>query len=65
MLMAMCIHGQQVRANIKKECDYENLASFQDRMWRKTRSRTSNPLCVGTDPNRNWDYHWCESKHVD
>jgi len=31
-----------------------------DRMWRKTRSpNTPNP-CVGTDPNRNWDDHWCE-----
>jgi len=31
-----------------------------DREWRKTRSpNTPNP-CVGTDPNRNWDNHWCE-----
>ena len=27
-----------------------------DRMWRKTR-RPNNLLCVGTDPNRNWDSH--------
>ncbi|KAE8616770.1 hypothetical protein XENTR_v10008883 [Xenopus tropicalis] len=26
-----------------------------DRMWRKTRSPNSGSLCVGTDPNRNWD----------
>lgn len=32
-----------------------------NRMWRKTRSPTSNPLCKGTDPNRNWDNHWCEN----
>ncbi|XP_071944571.1 carboxypeptidase B-like [Antedon mediterranea] len=29
-----------------------------DRMWRKTRS--PNNRCVGTDPNRNWDYHWSD-----
>ncbi|XP_005365842.1 carboxypeptidase A1 [Microtus ochrogaster] len=26
-----------------------------NRMWRKTRSRTQGSLCVGADPNRNWD----------
>lgn len=33
------------------------LPSFfpQNRMWRKTRSRTPGSLCVGVDPNRNWD----------
>ncbi|CAF1203664.1 unnamed protein product [Rotaria sordida] len=31
-----------------------------DRLWRKTRSKTSDPNCFGADPNRNWDYHWCE-----
>ncbi|XP_071488106.1 carboxypeptidase B-like [Diadema antillarum] len=30
-----------------------------NRMWRKTRSRTRNPLCPGVDPNRNWDNNWC------
>ncbi|CAF3209194.1 unnamed protein product [Rotaria sp. Silwood2] len=30
-----------------------------DRLWRKTRSKTSAPLCFGADPNRNWDYDWC------
>jgi hypothetical protein len=34
-----------------------------DRFWRKTRSRNAvggntSPQCVGTDPNRNWGYHW-------
>lgn len=24
-------------------------------MWRKTRSKVSGSLCVGVDPNRNWD----------
>lgn len=28
---------------------------FQNRMWRKTRSKRSGSLCVGVDPNRNWD----------
>ncbi|CAF0843976.1 unnamed protein product [Adineta ricciae] len=32
----------------------------KDRLWRKTRSKTSNPNCFGADPNRNWDYQWCE-----
>ncbi|XP_047417946.1 carboxypeptidase A2 [Sciurus carolinensis] len=27
----------------------------QNRMWRKTRSKVSGSLCVGVDPNRNWD----------
>ncbi|XP_012329476.1 carboxypeptidase A1 [Aotus nancymaae] len=27
----------------------------QNRMWRKTRSLTTGSLCVGVDPNRNWD----------
>ncbi|CAF4088987.1 unnamed protein product [Rotaria sordida] len=31
-----------------------------DRLWRKTRSKTSVPFCYGADPNRNWDHHWCE-----
>ncbi|CAF1432857.1 unnamed protein product [Adineta steineri] len=32
----------------------------KDRLWRKTRSPTSKPNCFGADPNRNWDYQWCE-----
>uniref|UniRef100_A0A8V0XVS4 Carboxypeptidase A1 n=1 Tax=Gallus gallus TaxID=9031 RepID=A0A8V0XVS4_CHICK len=27
----------------------------KNRMWRKTRSKRSGSLCVGVDPNRNWD----------
>ncbi|NXC34851.1 CBPA1 Carboxypeptidase, partial [Campylorhamphus procurvoides] len=27
----------------------------KNRMWRKTRSKHSGSLCVGVDPNRNWD----------
>lgn len=30
-----------------------------DRLWRKTRSKTS--YCVGVDPNRNYPFHWGES----
>ncbi|XP_032062894.1 carboxypeptidase A1-like [Aythya fuligula] len=26
-----------------------------NRMWRKTRSKRSGSLCIGVDPNRNWD----------
>ncbi|KAG5461091.1 MAG: hypothetical protein BJ554DRAFT_6772 [Olpidium bornovanus] len=29
-----------------------------DRMWRKNREPTPNPLCVGVDTNRNWDFKW-------
>ncbi|CAB3228747.1 unnamed protein product [Arctia plantaginis] len=29
----------------------------KDRMWRKTRSKSS-ARCYGADPNRNWDYNW-------
>ncbi|XP_038603881.1 carboxypeptidase B-like [Tachyglossus aculeatus] len=31
----------------------------KDRMWRKTRSTSSNSNCIGTDPNRNFDAKWC------
>jgi len=31
-----------------------------DRMWRKTRKPNQGSSCVGTDPNRNWDFHWGE-----
>jgi len=27
-------------------------------MWRKTRSKTSDPECTGVDPNRNWEFKW-------
>jgi len=29
-----------------------------DRMWRKTRSPNAGSNCIGTDPNRNWDFKW-------
>ncbi|XP_066993704.2 carboxypeptidase B-like [Anabrus simplex] len=32
-----------------------------DRLWRKTRSTTSNKLCRGVDGNRNFDFHWMEN----
>lgn len=32
-----------------------------DRMWRKTRSPNGKSPCVGTDPNRNWAFHWGEA----
>ena len=32
---------------------------LKDRLWRKTRSITPNSTCIGADPNRNWDSHWC------
>lgn len=34
-------------------------ARTNDRLWRKTRSRSG--LCTGVDPNRNYAYHWRES----
>lgn len=33
----------------------------RDRMWRKTRRPNPGSSCIGTDPNRNWDYHWGEN----
>lgn len=27
-------------------------------MWRKTMSRNSGSSCLGTDPNRNWNFGW-------
>jgi len=32
-----------------------------DRMWRKTRSPNAKSPCMGTDPNRNWAFHWGEA----
>jgi len=29
-----------------------------NRMWRKTRSPNAGSTCIGTDPNRNWDFEW-------
>lgn len=29
-------------------------------MWRKTRRPSSNSQCYGTDPNRNFGFHWGE-----
>ena len=31
-----------------------------DRMWRKTTSHYPGLKCIGTDANRNWDFHWGE-----
>lgn len=33
----------------------------KERLWRKNRNKPSGMSCVGTDLNRNWDYHWGES----
>ncbi|NXF91207.1 CBPB1 Carboxypeptidase, partial [Eubucco bourcierii] len=30
-----------------------------NRMWRKTRSKNAGSLCIGTDPNRNFNAGWC------
>ncbi|XP_071639658.1 zinc carboxypeptidase-like [Temnothorax longispinosus] len=30
---------------------------IKDRLWRKTR-KPSSGTCIGSDLNRNWDYHW-------
>ncbi|XP_078000662.1 carboxypeptidase B-like, partial [Glandiceps talaboti] len=32
-----------------------------DRMWRKTRSPNINSTCIGTDPNRNFEFGWGET----
>lgn len=32
----------------------------EDRFWRKTRSPTRKPRCVGVDANRNFDFHYNE-----
>jgi len=29
-----------------------------DRFWRKTRSPNEGSICIGTDPNRNWDFQY-------
>ncbi len=59
----MHIHGQMVNFQNYKEF-FERDFVVLDRLWRKTRSKTSNPSCFGADPNRNWDYQWCEGKFL-
>jgi len=39
--------------------DGYNYTWTTDRSWRKTRSPNARSPCIGTDPNRNWDDHWC------
>ncbi|KAH8270236.1 hypothetical protein KR018_006102 [Drosophila ironensis] len=39
--------------------EYTQISS-DTRMWRKTR-KSSSPQCIGTDPNRNFDFHWNEN----
>ncbi|CAF0876268.1 unnamed protein product [Rotaria sordida] len=41
--------------------DFADFLTSNDRLWRKTRSKTSVANCYGADPNRNWDYDWCKS----
>jgi len=45
-------------------CPIFNVDGYQytftnDRMWRKTRMPNKGSTCVGTDPCRNSDNHWC------
>jgi len=35
-----------------------------DRMWRKTRTPNAGSTCIGTDPNRNWDFKWGGSDSI-
>lgn len=64
MSMVMRIHGLMVdsRKDILIRGRNVDFVFVVDRLWRKTRSKTSNPNCFGADPNRNWDYQWCEGK---
>ena len=32
--------------------------TLQNRMWRKTKSSNAGSSCIGTDPNRNWNFAW-------
>merc|ERR1719290_225960 len=32
-----------------------------DRLWRKTTTQYEGNACMGTDANRNWDYHWADA----
>merc|ERR1712080_199245 len=40
--------------------DGYRMSRDEDRMWRKTTTLYPQDLCQGTDPNRNWDYHWSD-----
>ena len=60
MSMVMLIHGPKVIEIHSKIAVIMNCFAILDRLWRKTRSKTAIPLCMGADPNRNWDYEWCK-----
>merc|ERR1719272_649548 len=38
--------------------DGYEFSRLSNRMWRKSRKPTSNPSCVGTDLNRNFEFMW-------
>lgn len=37
---------------------WEQPGNPRNRFWRKTRKLNQGTTCIGTDPNRNWDYKW-------
>ncbi|KAF1479484.1 Carboxypeptidase B, partial [Pygoscelis antarcticus] len=47
------------KAKLSLSFDLCSTVLFQDRMWRKTRSKNAGSRCIGTDPNRNFNAGWC------
>jgi hypothetical protein len=43
---------------------HTHVCVLQDRFWRKTRSPNNGSDCIGTDPNRNWGFHWNGINHT-
>ncbi|KAF4522165.1 hypothetical protein B566_EDAN010425 [Ephemera danica] len=52
--------------NMNRNVTFETYMSYdEERFWRKTRSPNVNSTCIGTDPNRNFDFHWGEEGNND
>lgn len=47
--------GSSRAVELQPQAPAEVALPFQNRLWRKTRSKHPGSICVGVDPNRNWD----------
>ena len=50
--------GGGERRSVKRGLTVFRCVNLQNRMWRKTRSQNADTSCIGTDPNRNWNFAW-------
>ena len=62
LTILLCQHQGSACLNVKNVLFTFNvfISIFEqlNRLWRKSRSRTSDRTCYGVDLNRNFDYRW-------